>query len=156
MDRAGRQSSLQRLMVNAAAFGLLLGLAFLVVVFIGEVNGNEKAVEEGNHPGVGERTRSECVGAASAAAHGHMPVVCEEEDGPVVFLCEALGVADVLSPADLIEASIFHGRLPIQDAVFTDPPYRGQGAVYTRPALGPPRPRSRGRRPPGPQQPALQ
>jgi hypothetical protein len=46
-----------------------------------------------------------------------MPVVCEDEDGPVVFLCEAFRLADVLGPADLIEASIFNRRLPIQDAI---------------------------------------
>src|SRR5262249_8862639 len=61
--------------------------------------------------------RSDGVGTPSAAAHGDVAVVREEEDGTVVLAGKALGLTEVPGPADLVEAPILHGRLPVPNAL---------------------------------------
>src|SRR5262249_1999155 len=61
-------------------------------------------------------TRSHGIGAASAAADGHVPVVREEKHRPLVFLAQTDRGADAVHPGDIVEAALRRRRLPLLDA----------------------------------------
>jgi hypothetical protein len=46
----------------------------------------------------------------------HLPVVREEKDGPFVLFRQLLGLQQARTPADLVEALLVRGRLPLRYA----------------------------------------
>ena len=120
MDGPGRQLGLQGLVVDALVFLAFLGRsgAVAAVVLVRSVNRNEIAVDQVDRTRIGERTRSQGIGPASAAADGHAAVVREQEYWPLRFLPHPQRFTDVLHPTDVVEAALVGSRLPIPHALF--------------------------------------
>jgi hypothetical protein len=120
MDGPGRQLGLQGLVVDALVFLAFLGRggAVAAIVFIGGIDRNEIAVDQVDRTRIGERTRPQGIGPASTAADGHATIVREQEYWPLRFLPHPQRFTDVLDPADIVEAALVRGRLPVAHAFF--------------------------------------
>jgi hypothetical protein len=86
-----------------------------VVIFVCQVGADEVPVELGDDVPVGERTRSQCKSATSAASSVNPAISCVEENRPVVLLAELNRGPNIGDPADLVEALILGSRLSLRD-----------------------------------------
>lgn len=120
MDGPGRQLGLQGLVVDALVFLAFLGRggAVAAIVLVRGIDRNEIAVDQVDRTRIGERTRSQGIGPASAAADGHAAIVREQEDRPLSLPAQSERFTDVLDPADVVEAALVRGRLPVPHAIF--------------------------------------
>lgn len=86
-----------------------------VVIIVCQVGADEVPVELGDDVAVGERTRSQCKSAASAASSVDPAISCVEENRPVVLLAEFNRGPNIGDPADLVEALVLGSRLSLRD-----------------------------------------
>jgi hypothetical protein len=115
MDAAGAQLGLEKSAINAFAFFLffLLRIGRARDEIIRRIYWDKVAVEQFDDLGIGERTRSQGEGAASAAADVHSAIVREKENRPMMLASQLLRFQQARAPADLIKAFLVSSRLPI-------------------------------------------
>src|SRR5207249_6577069 len=53
----------------------------------------------------------------SAAANGHVTIVCEQEHRPVVFLAQPPRFLNIVHPGDVVKLALVLGGLPILNAL---------------------------------------
>src|SRR5438874_11187632 len=117
MHAAGAQLGFEKSAINALAFLLLflLRLRRTGNEVVRGIDRDEVTIEKVDDLSIGERTRSQGEGAASAPAHVHPAIVGEEKDRPLMLASPLLRFQQARAPADLIEAPLVGRRLPIGD-----------------------------------------
>jgi hypothetical protein len=93
---------------------------------------NEVLIQEFDNFRIGERTRPQAKGPASTSAGIDLPVVSEQEDGPVCFGGHLFGGEYAGRPSDLVETLLSAGGLDLADLRFNS----GDEMIVLDPGFG--------------------